>query len=170
MVYADTDHLVRTDHLLVKNLKTNKVLQIAREIGRQPVLSFGNSSGDCAMHNYVICDNAYRSEAFMLIADDEVRDYGNAEKAAELREKWEQSGYNVISMANDWKTIYGDGVKKTELPGVEEEHRSGVRFFVLARYLIEFMVALGFDQIAQKSKYHLTVEQGTGFAVIEINA
>ena len=24
-------------------------------------------------------------------------------------------------MANDWKDIYGEGVKKTELPGVEEE-------------------------------------------------
>ena len=49
----------------------------------------------------------------MLIADDDVRDYGNPEKAAGLREKWEASGYNVISMANDWKTIYGEDVVKT---------------------------------------------------------
>ena len=32
------------------------------------------------MHNYTIFNNRYKSEAFMLIADDEVRDYGNAEK------------------------------------------------------------------------------------------
>ena len=38
--------LVRTDSLIIKNLKTNKVLQIYREIGKKPVLSFGNSSGD----------------------------------------------------------------------------------------------------------------------------
>ena len=112
-VFNVNDDIIRTDHLLIKNLKTNKVLQIAQEIGRQPVLSFGNSSGDVSMHNYTISNNVYKSAAFMLIADDEVRDYGNAEKAAELREKWEGSGYNVISMANDWKTIYGEEVVKT---------------------------------------------------------
>ena len=107
------EDVVRTDKLLIKNLKTNKVLQIAQEIGQRPVLSFGNSSGDTSMHNYVISNNPYRSAAFMLIADDDVRDYGNPEKAAGLREKWEAAGYNVISMANDWKTIYGEEVKKT---------------------------------------------------------
>ena len=103
----------RTDKLLIKNLKTNKVLQIAQEIGQRPVLSFGNSSGDTSMHNYVIGGNPYRSAAFMLVADDDVRDYGNKEKAAGLREKWEAAGYNVISMADDWKTIYGENVVKT---------------------------------------------------------
>ena len=112
-VFTAGDDVVRTDKLLIKNLKTNKVLQIAQEIGRQPVLSFGNSSGDVSMHNYVIGNNVYKSAAFMLIADDDVRDYGNPEKAAGLREKWEASGYNVISMANDWKTIYGEDVVKT---------------------------------------------------------
>ena len=103
----------RTDELLIKNLKTNKVLQIAQEIGQRPVLSFGNSSGDTSMHNYVIGNNPYRSAAFMLVADDDVRDYGNPEKAAGLKEKWEAAGYQVISMANDWKTIYGENVVKT---------------------------------------------------------
>lgn len=112
-VYTGTDDILRTDHLLIKNLKTNKVLQIAQEIGRQPVLSFGNSSGDVSMHNYVINNNPYKSAAFMLIADDDVRDYGNSEKGPELREKWENSGFTVISMANDWKTIYGEEVVKT---------------------------------------------------------
>ena len=112
-VFTPEDTLVRTDRLLIKNLKTNKVLQIAQEIGRQPVLSFGNSSGDVSMHNFVIHNNSYRSEAFMLIADDEVCDYGNAEKAEGLRAKWEEAGYHVISEANDWKTIYGENVVKT---------------------------------------------------------
>ena len=112
-VYTNNDTLIRTDKLVIKNLKMNKVLLIAREIGRQPVLSFGNSGGDTAMHNYTIFHNKYKSAAFMLIADDEVRDYGNAEKVQPLKEKWEESGYHVISMANDWKTIYGEDVVKT---------------------------------------------------------
>ena len=115
------EDVVRTDELLIKNLKTNKVLQIAQEIGQRPVLSFGNSSGDTSMHNYVIGNNAYRSAAFMLVADDDVRDYGNPEKGEGLKEKWAAAGYNVISMRDDWKTIYGEDVVKTgEFHWIEE--------------------------------------------------
>ncbi len=110
--YTAQDNVVRTDELLVKNVKTNKVIQIAQEIGRQPVLSFGNSSGDQSMAMYVTSNNPYRSAAFMLIADDEEREYGNQEKAAAMREKWESFGWNVISMKDDFLTIYGDDVKR----------------------------------------------------------
>ena len=112
-VFGANDTLVRTDKLLIKDLKTNKVLQIAQEIGRQPVLSFGNSSGDTSMHNYTLHNNRYKSAAFQLIADDDVRDYGNSDKGPELRKQWEEMGYNVISMRDDWKTIYGEDVVKT---------------------------------------------------------
>ena len=112
-VYGSEDELVRTDKLLIKDLKTNKVLQIAQEIGRQPVLSFGNSSGDVSMNNYALLNNRYRSAAFMLVADDDVRDYGNPAKHDELTEKWQGMGYHVISMRDDWKTIYGENVRKT---------------------------------------------------------
>ena len=111
--FQPEDELVRTDRLQVKNLKTNKVTAIVREIGRQPVLSFGNSSGDSAMHLYTISNNPYKSLAFMLIADDDVRDYGHPEKGDELRAKWEALGFHVISMRDDFKTIYGENVRKT---------------------------------------------------------
>ena len=120
-VFAGDDEVIRTDRLLIKNLKMNKVAQIVRDIGRQPVLSFGNSSGDVSMHNYTISNNPYLSAAFMLVADDDVRDYGNPEKARELREKWEANGYNVISMKNDFRTIYGDDVVRTDSFRWEEE-------------------------------------------------
>ena len=107
------EDLIRTDELIIKNLKTNKVLQITQEIGKVPVLSFGNSGGDCAMHNYCL-SNKYRCEAFMLIADDEARDHANREKALNLGNQWRESGYHVISMRDDFKTIYGDGVEKTD--------------------------------------------------------
>ena len=112
-VYTSEDNIIRTDRLLIKNLKMNKVAQIVKEIGRQPVLSFGNSGGDVSMHNYTIFNNRYKSAAFMLIADNEEQDYGSAEKVQPLKEKWEASGYHVISMRDDFRTIYGDEVKKT---------------------------------------------------------
>ncbi len=111
--FKPTDELVRTDKLLIKNLRMNKVLQIAREIGKQPVLSFGNTESDCSMHMYTISNNPYKSAAFMLVADDEQRDYGDEKKAEELRKTWEESGFNVISMRDDFRTIYGDDVVKT---------------------------------------------------------
>ena len=107
------EDLIRTDELIIKNLKTNKVLQITQEIGKVPVLSFGNSGGDCAMHNFCL-SSPYRSAAFMLIADDEARDHANREKALSLGTQWREAGYYVISMRDDFKTIYGYGVEKTE--------------------------------------------------------
>ena len=112
-VFTKDDTLIRSDRLLIKNLKMNKVSQIAQEIGRQPVLSFGNSSGDVSMHNYTLTNDRYKSAAFMLVADDGERDYGKPEKAQELSDKWEEAGFNVISMKNDFRTIYGEEVTKT---------------------------------------------------------
>ena len=107
------EDLVRTDELIIKNLKTNKVLQITQEIGKVPVLSFGNSGGDSAMHNYCL-SSPHRSAAFMLIADDEARDHANREKALALGTQWRDAGYYVISMRDDFKTIYGYGVVKVD--------------------------------------------------------
>jgi len=110
--FGREEDLVRTDELIIKNLKTNKVLQISQEIGKIPVLSFGNSGGDSAMHNYCM-SNTLKSAAFMLIADDPERDHANREKALKLGEQWREAGYYVISMRDDFKTIYGENVKTT---------------------------------------------------------
>lgn len=112
--YTTDEQLLRTDTLLIKNLKTNKVKQIAQEIGKVPVLSFGNSGGDAAMHNYCLSNPKYKSRVFMLIADDDEDDHANREKALKLGEQWKQAGYVVISMRDDFKTIYGDNVKKVD--------------------------------------------------------
>ena len=108
------ENIVRTDELIIKNLKTNKVLQISQEIGKVPVLSFGNSSGDCSMHNYCLSNNKHRTAAFMLVADDDARDHANREKALSLAQKWRDNGYHVISMRDDFRTIYGNGVQKVD--------------------------------------------------------
>ena len=108
------EYLVRTDSLIIKNLKTNKVLQISQEIGKVPVLSFGNSSGDCAMHNYCLSNQKHRSAAFMLVADDDARDHADLAEGARREAKWREAGYYVISMKNDFRTIYGPGVEKTD--------------------------------------------------------
>ena len=108
------EDLIRTDELIIKNLKTNKVRQIAQEIGKVPVLSFGNSGGDAAMHNYCLSNPHYKTAVFMLIADDPDRDHADREKALKLGDDWRAAGYHVISMRDDFKTIYGSGVQKVD--------------------------------------------------------
>ena len=108
------ENLYRTDSLLIKNLKTNKVRQISQEIGKVPVLSFGNSSGDQAMHNYCLSNSKYRTATFMLVADDSDRDHADLEEGAKREKKWRENGYTVISMKKDFKTIYGFNVQKVD--------------------------------------------------------
>lgn len=111
-VYDDDDELVLGGQFLIKNLKMNKVTVIMQEIGVQPVLSFGNSTGDASMAEYATSNNPYKSLAFMLCCDDTVRENGNEEKADKMYGLCEEFDWVPISMKNDWTTIYGDGVTK----------------------------------------------------------
>ena len=76
--------------------RSGKPAAIAREIGKRPVLAFGNSAGDYSMLNYAEGNPDHTGMGFFVVCDDTVREYG------------------------DWVTIYGEGVVKTELPGAKE--------------------------------------------------
>jgi hypothetical protein len=84
---------------------------INSEIGVQPVLSFGNSTGDAAMCNYALSNNPYKSLAFMLCCDDLERENGNIKKANDMYKLCEENNWIPVSMKNDRKTIYAEGVK-----------------------------------------------------------
>ena len=101
--------------------KSGKPAAIAREIGKRPVLAFGNSSGDYSMLNYAEGNPNHTGMGFLVVCDDTVREYGSDEKAAGFYDEVSKQGWTPISMANDWATIYGEGVQKTELPGAAEE-------------------------------------------------
>lgn len=111
-VFDDDDELILGGEFIIKNLKMNKVTVIAQEIGEQPVLSFGNSTGDSSMAEYVTSNNRYKSLAFMLCCDDTERENGNPEKADKMYSLCEEFDWVPISMKNDWITIYGDSVTK----------------------------------------------------------
>ena len=110
--YKNDDDFRFDGQFLRKNLKTNKVIGIIREIGKQPILSFGNSGGDKDMANYVINKNKYPSLAFMVCCDDTKRERGNIEKANEMKNNCNNFGWIPISMKYDWKTIYEENIKK----------------------------------------------------------
>ena len=120
--FEKNDILIRNGNLIKKNVQLSKVRMIAREIGKIPVLSFGNSSTDVPLHNYILCGKNYKREVYMVVADDIEREYGvdcfdkngkiDTTKSDEIKKKWtsEKYGYKIISMRDDFKTIYGDNV------------------------------------------------------------
>ena len=99
--FTKGDELILGGKNLVKNLQMNKVAVIAQEVGVQPVLAFGNAD-----------NNPYKALGFMLCCDDTEREYGNPKKAAQMKSDCEKFGWIPISMKDDWKTIYGEGVKR----------------------------------------------------------
>jgi len=105
------DKVVRGE-FVSKDINMNKVSNMAREIGKQPVLAFGNSSGDSSMINFSLRGNKYRTAAFFVICDDTEREFGNLDKAKKSIKLAEDNGWIPISMKNDFKTIYGDNVRR----------------------------------------------------------
>ena len=111
-VFDDDDQVVMGDKFLGENGGITKVMTIQRAIGVQPVLAFGNSSGDYSMFNYAMANKKYHGQAFALLCDDTERENGNLKKAEKVKQTADKYGWTPVSMKNDFKTIYGDNVKK----------------------------------------------------------
>ena len=109
-----TEKVVISGKPLVDNAKTRKIFSLLNQIGKKPVLAFGNSMGDSGMFEYTLQDNPYNSAAFCVLCDDTERELGNLEKAADMERTALKRGWNTISMRDEFKTIYGDNVKRTD--------------------------------------------------------
>ncbi len=105
--FKPEDQVVMEGNLTVKNQKANKVFSIVDEIGKPPILVFGNSSGDMGMAQYAI---QHGGRAYMLLCDDTARDYGDPDTAADFAETCAHDGCETISMRDDFKTIYGGDI------------------------------------------------------------
>ncbi|MCR4666878.1 MAG: haloacid dehalogenase-like hydrolase [Desulfovibrio sp.] len=115
LAYRHTgEDVILRGEFIEKNLQMNKVSSIVREIGKQPVLAFGNSSGDYSMFSYTITNNRHKALAFALLCDDTERELGNPEKAGKVRAACEANGWIPISMKNDFRLIYGRNVTRAD--------------------------------------------------------
>ena len=119
--YVNGDELVLTGGFVQKNLNANKTIYIEREIGQRPVLAFGNTNSDTSMMNYTIDSrNKYPAQAYMVVADDTVREWGKQDwgtKSAEYQEK----GYIPVSMKDDFAQIYAEGITPAAEQYVERD-------------------------------------------------
>lgn len=112
------DQILMEGNLVTKNQNTNKVFSIIDEIGKCPILVFGNSSGDLAMAQYVL---QHGGKGYMLLCDDTERDYGDLAVAAKFAASCEKMGLETVSMKNDFATIYGDNAVKVDQKLESEE-------------------------------------------------
>jgi hypothetical protein len=91
--------------------KTGKPVGISSHIGRRPIAAFGNSDGDQQMLEWTQAGGGAR--LMMLVHhDDAAREfaYGAESKIGTfsdaLMAEAKKNGWTVISMKNDWKTIF----------------------------------------------------------------
>jgi len=102
--------LVRLPELNFNDDKGGKPVGINRHIGRRPIAAFGNSDGDLQMLQWTAAGSGPR---FCLYVhhDDAAREYvyDRTDKLAKLDEGLDEAvakGWTVVSMKNDWKTIF----------------------------------------------------------------
>ncbi|CAL8480860.1 HAD family hydrolase [Caballeronia sp. S22] len=102
--------LVRRPKIDFVNDGPGKPIGIYREIGRRPILAFGNSDGDLQMLQYTAAASGPHL-ALLVHHDDAVREfaYDRRSKVGKLDKAWDEAvtdGWAVVSMKDDWTTIY----------------------------------------------------------------
>jgi phosphoserine phosphatase len=96
--------------------KGGKPVGINEHIGRRPIAAFGNSNGDQQMLEYTQGGRGARFE-LLVLHDDAAREfaYGPARGLPDVKlgffntaldEHAKKDGWTVVSMKNDWKTVF----------------------------------------------------------------
>jgi len=78
-----------------------KPLRIWSRIGRRPILAAGNSNGDIEMLHY-----AHPGLRLLVDHDDPEREFGYTAGAEKALEAAGAHGWTVISVKDDWKTVF----------------------------------------------------------------
>jgi hypothetical protein len=108
--------LMRLPQLNFIDDKGDKPVGINQHIGRRPIAAFGNSRGDKEMLEYTQGGSGARFE-LLVLHDDAAREfaYGPARGLPDVKlgafppaldEQANKNGWTVVSMKNDWKTVF----------------------------------------------------------------
>ena len=90
--------------------KEGKPVGIQNRIGRRPIAAFGNSDGDLQMLQWATSGPGARFALFVH-HDDAAREfaYDRADKLQKFNVGWDEAvakGWTVVSMRQDWKTVF----------------------------------------------------------------
>ncbi len=108
--------LTKDPKLLVNDNFAGKPENIHLEIGRRPMIAFGNSTGDRQMLEYTKAGDGARA-ALLVLHDDATREYAYGPALGlpdtkfgtftqELYDEATKNGWFVISMKSDWNRIF----------------------------------------------------------------
>ena len=108
--------LLRLPELNFNDDKGGKPVAINQHIGRRPIAAFGNSAGDREMLEYTQGGSGARFE-LLVLHDDASREYayGPARGLPDVKlgafppvldEQAKKGSWTVVSMKNDWKTVF----------------------------------------------------------------
>ncbi len=84
-----------------------KPVRIWNRIGRRPILAAGNTNGDDEMLMFSGKPDA-PSLRLLVLHDDADREFAYTAGAERALDHAKQFGWNVVSMKNDWTTVFGD--------------------------------------------------------------
>ena len=82
-----------------------KPINIELHIGRKPILAAGNSDGDMHML-WLAQTGSYPSLSLLVHHDDAEREYAYDIGSEKTLEMAPERGWSVVSMKNDWKTVF----------------------------------------------------------------
>jgi phosphoglycolate phosphatase-like HAD superfamily hydrolase len=84
-----------------------KPVRIWSRIGRRPVVAVGNSNGDMPMLRFARTAARPALRA-LLLHDDAEREFDYTAGAEEALDRARQAGWTVISIKDDWSTVFAD--------------------------------------------------------------
>jgi hypothetical protein len=84
-----------------------KPVRIWSRVGRRPILAGGNSNGDIPMLHYA-GGRARPGLRLLLLHDDPDREFDYTAGAEQSLERADQDGWTVVSIKNDWSTVFAD--------------------------------------------------------------
>jgi phosphoserine phosphatase len=84
-----------------------KPIRIWSRIGRRPILAFGNSNGDVPMLAYSGTASV-PGLRLLLLHDDAGREFDYVAGAEQALDIAAQQNWTVVSMKNDWNTVFAD--------------------------------------------------------------
>jgi hypothetical protein len=82
-----------------------KPIRIWSRVGRRPLLAAGNANGDSAMLEFT----GHADKPFLrllVLHDDADREFSYTDGAEQALEQAERDEWTVVSMKNDWKTVF----------------------------------------------------------------
>ncbi len=84
-----------------------KAVRIWSRIGRRPIFVGGNSNGDIEMLDYA-GHGSHPSLSVLVNHDDNAREIAYTAGAEKLLDAAKQNGWTVISVKNDWNSVFAD--------------------------------------------------------------